>query len=710
MKPDTSLKRVVAITLFCLIIFPLAQHTYSHYRALYHNQTQMAATEVFSQIAFVKSQLVTHMMQSDQWPDSIAVLNHTKNQFSVDFDLSQPGILHATIKNNFYQKELQNKSITYRFDHASKRFTCLPETSEIPSTFLPGSCGGNLYNSSGFSAKTWSLLVACGAIFIIIMLAVFNHTSLKLFRKNQYKINQHPSNELKKLHHLTTLMGQRQNLLKQNSLTKKHWQFLTHLEAERPSDVIKLLQKTLPIQSVQTVQKSLYRLGLSIQFPLSLSDFNTLIPANSSIEQISNKANSLTHDAAALLIIELNPENNRQLRMYRSQLPGNCVIPNLQQITQLLLPEFAEQCFIDLLVAHLPASLLSPYQGKGGVVKPSHFYGRQAILEKLQAKRDNNFFLVGGRQLGKTSILKALHRELSKNPNNLCIYLSLSDEQLLPRLAFHTQLEHSNNLVELITTLASQNPNKHIRILIDEADRFVMSEAQNEYPLLNQIRQCTDQGLCQFVFVGFWELFAHAILDYHAPIRNFAETITVGALESDAARQLIRQPMGMLKQTIDHEETVDLIIAQTGGRANLINLVCEFLITQVTEHPRIIDTNLVHKALQSQTVHDALQGWSNLTHNKTASGLDRMLVYLAFIYDGVDLERISKHLQQHQMRPEPETIKQSLQRLILAHIFSKHDSSYEFAVPLFAQQFSIEEAEILLQQETRLQLDNMSSL
>ncbi len=708
MKADTSPKRVVAITVLCLLLFPVVQQTYNHYVAVYQNQTRMAALEVFGEIAMIKRLLAAYVINTEQWPESFQQLNVANNQFSLDFDLSQPELLQATVKKDFYAEDLQNESIGYAFDLGTKRFTCLPDSSQLARSLLPADCGGTLYGQKTFNLRDWALVVAVGALFVVVVLAVFNHALLKLLRKNQYQLNQHPSHQLKKLDRLLGITGQRQALLTANAISKKHWQKMTGLDTERPVELIQLLQQSLPIQTIQTVEKKLYRLGLAVEFPLSVSELMVLVPAQQGVTQTINKARAAAHDATTLLLLELRADHNRQLRRRHGQLPAQTLVPDLTQITQLLLPELAQSRLITLLVRHLPATQLSPYQGKGGVVKPSHFYGRQAILSKLQSQRERNFFLVGGRQLGKTSILKALHRELSKNPHNHCIYLSLSDAQLLPRLSFHTQIEHHNDLVALLTQLAVQQPNKNIRILVDEADRFVATEAQQQYPLLKQIKQCADQGLCQFVFVGFWELFAHAVLDYHSPLKNFAETITVGALETHAAKQLIAQPMQLLQQKIDHDATIDQIIKQTGGRANLINLVCENVLTHVGEQPQVIDAELVNHALQSQAVTDAMQGWSNLTHNRLAAGLDRILVYLTFVYQSLDMQTINSHLEQHQLQPEPEAIKQSLQRLVLAHVLVKKATVYVFAVPIFAQQFSTSEAQILLQQETKGQLDTLS--
>ncbi|MCB1582452.1 MAG: AAA family ATPase, partial [Xanthomonadales bacterium] len=359
----------------------------------------------------------------------------------------------------------------------------------------------------------------------------------------------------------------------------------------------------------------------------------------------------------------------------------------------------ARTTLIDLAAKQLPINTISPYQGKGGIIKSSHFFGRQVILDKLEQQYNSNFLLVGGRQLGKTSLLKALYRKLNNQTNNHCLYLSLSDERLLPRLAYQAKISAYKNLDDLTQQIKRTYPQKKIRLLIDESDLFIQAEINTGYELLNQVRRVAENGTCQFIFAGFWELYANAVLDYHSPLRNLAHSITVGPLEAQPATQLIQQPMSMLRQKFASQHIIEDIYQKTGGRANLINLVCEYLVEQLTDHRQVIDTALVEQAYQSDQVQDALQGWSNLTSETKASALDRIIVYLMFMQQSIDLKMINLILQQHTLSYNPEQLKQSLQRLRLAHIIYKNKEKYQFAVPLFTQQHDAKEAKVLLQQE-----------
>jgi len=80
----------------------------------------------------------------------------------------------------------------------------------------------------------------------------------------------------------------------------------------------------------------------------------------------------------------------------------------------------------------------------------------------------------------------------------------------------------------------------------------------------NGMRSLSDEGRCHFILAGFWSLYRSASFDYQSPLKNFAETVQVGALEPDACRELaMALGLGYESDTI-----VDRILERTGARAS----------------------------------------------------------------------------------------------------------------------------------------------
>ncbi|EDN69379.1 hypothetical protein BGP_3449 [Beggiatoa sp. PS] len=83
---------------------------------------------------------------------------------------------------------------------------------------------------------------------------------------------------------------------------------------------------------------------------------------------------------------------------------------------------------------------------------------------------------------------------------------------------------------------------------------------ENDYSTLNHFRSLSEEGRCFFIFAGFWNLYDAALLDYHSPIKNFGESVMIGALELEACQQLATEPMTILGISYQSEELVAQIV------------------------------------------------------------------------------------------------------------------------------------------------------
>ena len=58
------------------------------------------------------------------------------------------------------------------------------------------------------------------------------------------------------------------------------------------------------------------------------------------------------------------------------------------------------------------------------------FFGRERELSNILNREPANYFLVGGRQVGKSSLLKELKRRIDARGDMKCVYLALFDDDL----------------------------------------------------------------------------------------------------------------------------------------------------------------------------------------------------------------------------------------------------------------------------------------
>ena len=133
------------------------------------------------------------------------------------------------------------------------------------------------------------------------------------------------------------------------------------------------------------------------------------------------------------------------------------------------------------------------------------------------------------------------------------------------------------------------------RELIDEADLFVAAEAGRGFPLLSAFRTLSAEGRVHFILAGFWELYRTVGFDYQSPLRNFGDELRLGPLERDAALKLATEPMAALNLHYADPALPERIYERTGGRANLIAIVCDRLLAGLDGRTRVIDAAAVNR-------------------------------------------------------------------------------------------------------------------
>jgi hypothetical protein len=116
---------------------------------------------------------------------------------------------------------------------------------------------------------------------------------------------------------------------------------------------------------------------------------------------------------------------------------------------------------------------ISPYQTRLGVRKETGFFGRTQILSEIQHREPANYLLVGGRQLGKSSLLLALSRRCQADESVDCRYVSVGKATIEPKLADALKMPSKSTLEAILEHLAEVEAGRRRLLLLDEADVFV---------------------------------------------------------------------------------------------------------------------------------------------------------------------------------------------------------------------------------------------
>ena len=458
-------------------------------------------------------------------------------------------------------------------------------------------------------------------------------------------------------------------------------------EAEGAEQRFRLLVQRLGLEGPEkplNTEGNLWSVKTGPSFRLSLDKILFYFPSSNATASDALSYLHQSPDWNQGVVVVFSPKPDIQSDLDRlTDRRNHWVAPSNEEITTLLLDTKPLVRLAELISDRVPPTRISPYQVKGAVKKPNLFFGRDQLLASI-VDHPSNYLLVGGRQVGKSSLLKEVERRFKKGGNLECHYHLLSDHEVLRRIA--DEIGIKKRTVDAVDVSRALRGKRHggFVFLLDEADPFIRHDRQRGFPILKRLRSWSEEGYAHFVLAGFWELYDAAVLDYHSPIKNFGDTLRIGALEHEACRLLATQPMETMKIRYESDQLVERLITETGQRANLISIVCSLLIDRLQPGERRIRSEDLEETFLDPKVTGALTGFGALsTGDEVSNRLDRIVVYSTIDRDSFTQADIFDFLREAGKPIAPEVLERSLQRLELAFVLKRDGDCFEYQVPLF---------------------------
>lgn len=271
-----------------------------------------------------------------------------------------------------------------------------------------------------------------------------------------------------------------------------------------------------------------------------------------------------------------------------------------------------------------------------GAVPPEMFKGRDDIVRKL-IEPSGSSIIYGGRQLGKSAILRRVERELSQRPGSastLVCYLDIkqlgareSSTSKRPSAVWGMIREWliSNNLMRSSTLadpgtvqshlkeLLRKDEARRIYLLLDEADRFLEADAAKDFDTIHQLKAIGDESGRRFKIIlsGLHSVQRYGLLP-NQPLAHMGQPLVVGPLSPNAALQLIREPMETLGLRFDSDEALYRILCYTNYHPALIQHFCHELIDSRNQRrmgrpPHSISLSDVERVYRRREVRDVIR-------------------------------------------------------------------------------------------------------
>jgi hypothetical protein len=660
----------------------------------------------WNETAYAKAILTEIAADQGEWPTTLPKDDVLGGAGSFVFDVSEPWTLKASTSKKFPARAgIEGEVIRYRYDPRTRQWDCDARASVLPSRLLPYNC----QRPAGWGLTQWLLgLLSLLFLSAIVMAAWLFHRNPMLMplQRDPARLFDLPLDDLPALDQALGWLRQRDALLRAAGVEADVWRQALGFDRASPVQKAEILALAIGAQSRRNTDWALpgelFEWRMPDELPVNLARCLLYVPDPARTPaEIVRALRELRTGQDVLLVLSPSTDADRHL-MPACRDPANLLVAlDRRAQTRWLLAAEPVDALVRAMARQLQVTRISPYQTRGGVSRPSSFFGRAQLLAQVVNREPGNYVLVGGRQLGKTSLMKAIQRQFEAHPRVRCLYLALRDHRLAPRIASEAGLGADTDLDVALSALAAQSDGRALLLLIDEADLFLRHDAAHQYPELARLRALSEEGRCHFMLAGFWDVYQAATQDYQSPLRNFGEVITIGGLETAACRALATQPLERLGIAFQTPALVDAVVEASGERANLVAILCQECLQALPPGTARIRHEHVQAALASQAAQDALAGWARLTQDDTASRLDRIIVYRIASTGMQRVADLLELLDAHGARIDIEALRQSLARLRLAWVLRQDGDRYRFAVPLFERQFDPAELGLFLERELR---------
>lgn len=359
-----------------------------------------------------------------------------------------------------------------------------------------------------------------------------------------------------------------------------------------------------------------------------------------------------------------------------------------ENVTNLFMARDPERRLINMILEQVDLTVVSPYVISGPVPE-NMFFGREYELKTItRTAKDTNFAIVGGRKIGKTSVLAKVFRLLSETAGYRPFYLDCQSvhnyEGFFEAVGTMWDVTLSqptpDGFRRLICDL--QTENQTIVVLLDEVDALLKHDQLHQEALLHLFRALAQEGLCRFVFCGEKRLHS-SLHDPASPLFNFCNILLLSYLEPRDARRIIIEPMEELGLALQRrEELVRQIIELSSCHPNLVQYTCQKLITEINERrSRTVTLNDLAAVRDSSPFSEYFLEvmWGN------SSAFEKTITLLLLERDGVTFAEIEEILRQRGIVVPRRDLERALGGLILYSVLRKENDFYRFAAPSFPQ-------------------------
>jgi len=283
------------------------------------------------------------------------------------------------------------------------------------------------------------------------------------------------------------------------------------------------------------------------------------------------------------------------------------------------------------ILSRVNITTTSPYTTRGPTPE-EFFFGREHEMREITSHINNkSYAVIGGRRIGKTSILNRLHKTRFPSSGIMSVFYDCSliqsyDAFMDAQVQNWQPIRKDNSQIKFRDLFNKIPKEKPFVLLLDEADKLIPIDKNNDWKLFSILRYLSNSKQMQIVLSGERTL-RDAIKDPKSPLFNFPNELLLGPLDYESVKILVTRPMQTLEIKLEGiEDIVNRIWEFTSGHPNVVQGLCTRLVDKINQQTdRKITVENVDEIIRNT---DFLQKDYLETYWVTASNLEKIITLL----------------------------------------------------------------------------------
>ena len=419
------------------------------------------------------------------------------------------------------------------------------------------------------------------------------------------------------------------------------------------------------------IAQPLVKIRIPSSFPIIFVPFQTIDQGRMEVIQDLVRTVLPPYEYFAVLVPLLRSE---QLDRLAGESVYDFVVLDEDGLREIIAAENSQDRFVRAILQQIDLISLSPYIIRGPVPK-SMFFGREhEIKNVVQSIKNTSITIIGGRKIGKTSILHRVEQILGEERWNT-VYIdcqSVSNyEDFFAVLDFEVEASLSGtdplDFLRFVEYLRRKYSNSSVVLLLDEEDALLNYDHQNGETLSKLFRSLSQTDQCRFIFCGERGLHVRQ-RDPASPFFNFCHPISLRYLDRQAVTRIISEPMRNLGLTLYQADGLfERIYRISSGHPNIVQYICHRLVESIAQTKRRYIAPADLAAIQ--TGHDFFEYFLEVIWG-TATPLERLVSLLVETRE-FTFRDIKRGLKAEGIEATYEQITEALDNLVLYAIFER---------------------------------------